>query len=127
MQTPIIVEVSKGRAFLRPYIDRRTAREYNSALYKNVAMFEPTSDGRSPLESVDYESIERANDVLVRSIVTRFEPKTGEPIEVIDQSFVDTLTTEDFSVLIEKCREIRNGGRDEESKKNSSTGSEPQS
>ena len=123
MQNPIIVEISTGRAFLRPYIDRRTAREYNSALYKNVDMFtaapaiNPGADPISPLKDIDFESIERANDTLVRLIVTRFEPKEGEVITTIDQSFVDTLTVEDFSTLIEKCREIRSGSKTEEEKK----------
>lgn len=116
-----------GTVYLKPFIDRKTMREYRAAMMKNSKMeIVRDENGRSIMDEItglakkelvfDTAQMDVCNDVLVRGIIERIEKDdtTNEVLSLTD-SFFDSMMQEDFDKILEVALSMMKN-RDEEKK-----------
>lgn len=104
------VKLSDGTlVILKPFIDRKTMRDYRKAIAKN-SKTEPIleADGRPKIDkegmpmnrvNIDPAQIDLSNDVLVCGLVET-AAKNGETIP-INETFFDSMSSDDFDSILD--------------------------
>lgn len=117
-----------GTVYLKPFIDRKTMREYRAAMMKNskmeivrdennrAIMDETTGLAKKEL-TFDTAQMDVCNDVLVRGIIERIvvEEGGGTGEVVLNDKFFDSMMQEDFDKILEVALSMMKN-RDEEKK-----------
>lgn len=102
------VELSNGFAMMKDFVDRKTMRLYRKALFQN-SKTAVSLDGQG-LEkeklSLDPSSMDEANDVLVRNMVT--EAQIGDKNIALEDDFFDGMSQEDFDTMLSYCTKLIN-------------------
>ena len=112
------VEITGGKVKLRPFINRKTFREYNAIMYKGIKQ---DLEGEVKVE-IPLTNIEEANDVLVLNMIESAEIG-GQNVEV-NEAFAGNLKQTDFNKILVECNRIMNAKEkktDESSNKPEST------
>jgi hypothetical protein len=101
----MLLELNNAKITLKDFVDRKTEKEYNQALYRNVDI----DMDNAKKASIPLSNLEEANDCLVLNMVLSIESEP--PIQNTKQNFaafLEGLPREQYKELLSKCLEKYN-------------------
>lgn len=114
------IKITGGKVTLKPFVDRKTFRDYNNKMYEGVE--QDLSDDEIKVK-LPLNNIEIASDILILGCVEKI---VMNEIEMpVTKETVDKLRQTDFVKILKACNELLKGAED--TKKKSSTEQEPTS
>ena len=94
------IDLSNGYVLARSFIDRKTMRAYRKALFVGSSTVEELQKDGTMKDKLkfDINSMDEANDVLVRGVV--LEANINEKNIGLDDDFFDGIDQEDFDKIL---------------------------
>ena len=105
-------KLKNGHVILKAFANRKLARAYNAAMYKDVKS-DTDEEGKSKF-NIPIENLELSKEVLVLGMIKE-AVIDGEAVEVT-QDFIDDLHADDFALLADVCRDMAFPTSEEEKK-----------
>lgn len=93
------VEITDGYVILKPFLDRKTARAYYSALFNNVDA-RPKGGDDAEID-LPMENVYASNDALVEGLVD--QAFINEKEVPVDSDFIGSLAEADFDKISKIC------------------------
>lgn len=106
------IELSEVNVYISSVYKRKHSKRYNAAMFSGVE-YKVSKDIESAEDMPDFAlpmaNQDAAQEILVASMIERLEDKNGVELPSKDFSaFVEDLTQEEYTKLLEVCQEVVN-------------------
>ena len=110
METPKQVKIEGGYVILKPFLDRKTMRDYRKTIAHNSKNEAVIENGKTKMDKegmpmnrlvIDPAQMDVSNDVLVRGCVAQYVSEKDPTPVTPDEAFFDSMASEDFDKILD--------------------------